>query len=108
MVDRKLELVFIDKNGKWYPLDEASRGELAEGLEKILWGNCEETIIGERAKIEQILSLLFGAWKTRSIQLFLQQTCNSLKYQRNTSTARKDKKQTEELLENLEKLQLIH
>jgi hypothetical protein len=34
MVDRKLELVFIDKNGKWYPLDEVSRGELAEGLEK--------------------------------------------------------------------------
>jgi hypothetical protein len=35
MVDRKLELVFIDKNGKWYPLDEVSRNELAEGLEKI-------------------------------------------------------------------------
>jgi hypothetical protein len=101
MVDRKLELVFIDKDGKWYPLDEVSRGELAEGLEKILWGNCEETVIGERAKIEQILSLLFSAWKTRSIQLFLQQTCNLLKYQRDTSTARKDKKQTEELLENL-------
>jgi hypothetical protein len=30
-----LELVFIDKNGKWYPLDEVSLGELAEGLEKI-------------------------------------------------------------------------
>jgi hypothetical protein len=26
---RKLELVFIDKNGKWYPLDEVSRVELA-------------------------------------------------------------------------------
>lgn len=36
MVYRKLQLVFIDKNGKWYPLDEVSRGELAEGLEKIL------------------------------------------------------------------------
>jgi hypothetical protein len=35
MGDRKLELVFIDKNGKWYPLDEVSRVELAEGLEKI-------------------------------------------------------------------------
>ena len=35
MVDRKLELVFIDKNGKWYPLDEVSRGELAGGLERI-------------------------------------------------------------------------
>jgi hypothetical protein len=35
MVNRKLELVFIDKNGKWYPIDEVSRDELAEGLEKI-------------------------------------------------------------------------
>jgi hypothetical protein len=32
---RKLQLVFIDKDGKWYPLDEVSRAELAEGLEKI-------------------------------------------------------------------------
>jgi hypothetical protein len=32
---RKLELVFIDKDGKWYPLDEVNRAELAEGLEKI-------------------------------------------------------------------------
>jgi hypothetical protein len=35
MHDRKLELVFIDENGKWYPLDGVSRAELAEGLEKI-------------------------------------------------------------------------
>ena len=35
MVNRKLELVFIDKEGKWYPLDEVSRDELAEGLERI-------------------------------------------------------------------------
>jgi hypothetical protein len=35
MVNRKLELVFIDKDGKWYPLDEVSRDELAEGLERI-------------------------------------------------------------------------
>jgi hypothetical protein len=35
MVDRKLKLVFIDKEGKWYPIDEVSRNELAEGLEKI-------------------------------------------------------------------------
>jgi len=33
--DRKLELVFIDKDGKWYPIDEVSSEELAEGLEKI-------------------------------------------------------------------------
>jgi hypothetical protein len=35
MVNRKLELVFIDKAGKWYPLDEVNSGELAEGFEKI-------------------------------------------------------------------------
>ena len=35
MVNRKLELVFIDKEGKWYPLDEVDREELALGLEKI-------------------------------------------------------------------------
>ncbi len=31
----KLELVFIDKNGKFYPLDEVNSVELAKGLEKI-------------------------------------------------------------------------
>jgi hypothetical protein len=35
MVNKKLELVFIDKDGKWYPLDEVNRQELAEGLERI-------------------------------------------------------------------------
>ena len=36
MVKGKLELVFIDKEGKWYPLDEVDRDELAQGLrEKI-------------------------------------------------------------------------
>ena len=35
MVNRKLELVFVDKDGKWYPLDEVNRQELAEGLERI-------------------------------------------------------------------------
>jgi hypothetical protein len=35
MVNRKLELVFIDKEGKWFPLDEVDRKELADGLEKI-------------------------------------------------------------------------
>jgi len=34
-VNRKLELVFIDKEGKWYPLDEVDREDLAVGLEKI-------------------------------------------------------------------------
>ena len=35
MVNKKLELVFIDKNGKWYPLDEVTREELADGLERM-------------------------------------------------------------------------
>ena len=35
MVNRKLELVFVDKDGKWYPLDEVNREELAEGFERI-------------------------------------------------------------------------
>jgi hypothetical protein len=35
MEKRKLDLVFIDKNGKVYPMDDASRAELAEGFEKI-------------------------------------------------------------------------
>jgi hypothetical protein len=32
---RKLELAFIGKNSKIYPIDEVTRAELAEGLEKI-------------------------------------------------------------------------
>jgi len=32
---RKLELVFIDKDGKVYPIDEATSEELAKGLERI-------------------------------------------------------------------------
>jgi hypothetical protein len=35
MESRKLELVFIDKGGKVYPLDEVTSKELASGLEKI-------------------------------------------------------------------------
>jgi hypothetical protein len=35
MEDRKLELAFIDKHGKVYPIDEVTRVELAKGLEKI-------------------------------------------------------------------------
>ena len=35
MTNRKLELVFVDKDGKFYPLDEVNRSELAEGLQKI-------------------------------------------------------------------------
>ncbi len=35
MTDRKLELAFIDKDGKFYPLDEVTSVELANGLEKI-------------------------------------------------------------------------
>jgi hypothetical protein len=35
MVNRKLDLVLMNKDGKWFPLDEVSREELAEALEKI-------------------------------------------------------------------------
>jgi hypothetical protein len=35
MEKRKLELAFIDKNGKVHQLDDVTRAELAEGLEKI-------------------------------------------------------------------------
>jgi hypothetical protein len=35
MEKKKLELAFIDKHGKIYPIDEATRADLAEGLEKI-------------------------------------------------------------------------
>jgi hypothetical protein len=35
MEKRKVELAFIDKNGKVHPIDEVNRAELAEGLEKI-------------------------------------------------------------------------
>jgi hypothetical protein len=35
MEKRKLDLVFIDKNGKVYQIDDVSRAELAGGLEKI-------------------------------------------------------------------------
>jgi hypothetical protein len=36
MTIKKLELVFLDKNGKkFYPIDEVDSAELAEGFEKI-------------------------------------------------------------------------
>jgi len=35
MENKKLELAFIDKHGKVYPLDDATREDLAKGLEKI-------------------------------------------------------------------------
>ena len=35
LVTRKLEIVFMNKDGKFYPLDEVNSAELAEGLEKI-------------------------------------------------------------------------
>ena len=35
MVTRKLEVVFVEKDGKFHALDEVSSAELAEGLEKI-------------------------------------------------------------------------
>lgn len=35
MVEKKLELVFMDKEGKFYPIDEVNSTELAKGLEKV-------------------------------------------------------------------------
>jgi len=35
MRDRELELVFIDKEGNHYPMDDVESAELAKGLEKI-------------------------------------------------------------------------
>jgi hypothetical protein len=35
MVNRNLDLVFIEKEGRWYPLDEVDHEDLAAGLEKI-------------------------------------------------------------------------
>ncbi len=35
MVTRKLEIVFMDKDGKFYQLNAVNSAELAEGLEKI-------------------------------------------------------------------------
>ena len=35
MSDRKLELVFMDKEGNYYPIDEVDSAELAKGLEAI-------------------------------------------------------------------------
>ncbi len=33
--NKKLEIVFTDKEGKWYPLDEVDHETLAEGLRKV-------------------------------------------------------------------------
>lgn len=35
MVYKNLELVFMDKDGKFYPIDEVDSAELAKGLKKI-------------------------------------------------------------------------
>ena len=35
MVDKKIELVFVDKEGKFYPIDEVNSAELARGLKKL-------------------------------------------------------------------------
>jgi len=35
LVARKLEVVFMDRDGKFFPLEEVNSAELAEGLEKI-------------------------------------------------------------------------
>ncbi len=49
MNDKKLELIFVDKEGKFYPIDEVDSVELAEGLKKIT----EETATRLRLRKEQ-------------------------------------------------------
>jgi len=52
---RKLELAFIDKNGKIYPIDEVSRAELAEGLEKISEEIAKRLLLVKEQRIESSL-----------------------------------------------------
>jgi hypothetical protein len=35
MVDKKIELMFVDKEGSFYPIDEVDSVELAKGFKKI-------------------------------------------------------------------------
>jgi hypothetical protein len=35
VVNKKLEIVFTDNEGQWYPLDEVDHETLAEGLRKV-------------------------------------------------------------------------
>jgi|WetSurMetagenome_2_1015567.scaffolds.fasta_scaffold658268_1 hypothetical protein len=35
MIDKKLELAFVDEAGKFYPINEIDSAELAKGLETI-------------------------------------------------------------------------
>ncbi len=35
MIDKKLELIFVDKEGKFYSIDEVNSVELAKGLERL-------------------------------------------------------------------------
>ena len=53
MVDknRNLELAFIDKEGKFYPLDEIDSAELAKGLEKISNEVAERLAAAKRTEI---------------------------------------------------------
>jgi hypothetical protein len=49
MNEKKLELIFVDKDGKFYPLDEVESTELARGLERI----SQETATRLRLQKEQ-------------------------------------------------------
>ena len=58
MENRKLDLVFIDRNGKVCPIDDVSRAELAEGLAMISRDR-KETAIGERTKVKPTVFSFF-------------------------------------------------
>lgn len=55
MANRKLELVFVDKDGKFYTLDKVSSVELADGLGKISKETAKKIVITERTKIGLVL-----------------------------------------------------
>ena len=76
MGNRKLELAFIDKDGKVYPTNEATGEDLAKGLEKISRDRKEAAIV-ERTKIEPSLSPFFCSCKTKHARLHALVLCAS-------------------------------
>ena len=61
MENKKLEIVFTDKEGKWYPLDEVDHETLAEGLRKVTEEVAKASAIAKRAKIGPYFFVSFEA-----------------------------------------------
>ena len=53
MVNRRLELVFIDKNGKWYPLDEVNR-RVSRRVRKNFKRGRKKVAVAKRAKMSNM------------------------------------------------------